>query len=159
MEQSILKSTKKILGVAEDYTVFDLDIITHINAAFSTLTQLGIGPPEGFMIEDDSEEWGSFIADDSQYNSVKSYVFLRVKLLFDPPATSFNIAALERQIEEHEWRLNSHREETDWVHPTPPELESSDVFGDQVVLDGGGAQEYICTLLNCAETILGGGRV
>ncbi len=121
MEQSILNSTKKILGVAEDYTVFDLDIITHINSAFSTLTQLGIGPPEGFAIEDASDEWGEFIDIDTdpQFNSIKSYVFLRVRMLFDPPQTSYLIAAAERQIEELEWRLNVHREETGWTDPDP----------------------------------------
>jgi hypothetical protein len=120
MEQSILISTKKILGIAADYTVFDLDIITHINSAFSTLTQLGVGPPAGFMIVDDSTEWLDFVADDLQYNSVKSYVFLKVRQLFDPPQTSYLISAVERQIQELEWRLNVHREEDGWVDPDPP---------------------------------------
>jgi hypothetical protein len=117
MELSILTSTKKILGIAEDYTVFDLDIITHINTAFSTLTQLGVGPEEGFMIEDASTEWDDFIVDDLQYNAVKSYVFLKVRQLFDPPTTSYLIAAFEKQIQELEWRLNVHREETGWIDP------------------------------------------
>lgn len=117
MEQSILISTKKILGIDKDYDVFDLDIITHINSAFSTLTQLGVGPAAGFMIEDDSEVWADFIADDLQYNSVKSYVFLKVRQLFDPPSTSYLISAVEKQIEELEWRLNVHREETGWTDP------------------------------------------
>jgi hypothetical protein len=119
MEQSILTSTKKVLGITEDYTVFDLDIITHINSAFSTLTQLGVGPAEGFMIEDASATWDTFIAEDFQYNSVKSYVFLKVRQLFDPPQTSYLISAVERQIQELEWRLNVHREETGWVDPDP----------------------------------------
>ena len=119
MEQSILTSTKKILGLDADYTAFDLDIITHINPAFSTLTQLGVGPAEGFMIEDEREKWDDFIDIDSdnQLNSVKSYVFLRVKQLFDPPQTSYLIDSTERQIEQLEWRLNVHREETAWVNP------------------------------------------
>lgn len=122
MEQSILTSTKKILGIAEDYTVFDLDIITHINTAFSTLTQLGVGPREGFMIEDDSAQWTDFdpVDDDRQYNAVKSYIFLRVRLLFDPPTTSYLITALEKQVQELEWRMNVHREETEWTDPDPP---------------------------------------
>lgn len=119
MEQSILTSTKKVLGIAEDYTVWDLDIITHINTALSTLTQLGIGPAEGFMIEDEAPEWSDFIGEDYQYNSVKSYVFLRVRQLFDPPSTSYLIAAFDKQIQELEWRLNVHREETGWVDPDP----------------------------------------
>jgi hypothetical protein len=121
MEKSILTSTKKILGIAEDYVVFDLDVITHINSAFSTLTQLGVGPAAGFMIEDATATWEEFIQPvDLQYNSVKSYVFLRVRQLFDPPSTSYLISAVERQIQELEWRLNVHREETGWVDPDPP---------------------------------------
>lgn len=116
---SILNSVKKVLGLAEDYTVFDEDVIMHINTAFSTLTQLGVGPPEGFMIEDATAEWDAFIVDDIQYNSVKSYVFLKVAMLFDPPQTSYLIAAKEKQIEELEWRLNVHREETGWTAPDP----------------------------------------
>lgn len=117
METSILISTKKVLGIAEDYTAFDLDIITHINTVFSTLAQLGVGPSEGFMIEDDSAMWSDFVTnvaqiDDMQFNAIKSYIYLRVRLLFDPPATSYLIEAFERQIKELEWRLNVHREES-----------------------------------------------
>lgn len=115
-----MTSTKKILGIAEDYTVWDLDIITHINTAFSTLTQLGVGPAEGFMIEDATADWTDFISDnDLQYNSVKTYVYLRVRMLFDPPGTSYLIEAMNKQIEELEWRLNVHREETGWIDPDP----------------------------------------
>jgi hypothetical protein len=121
MELSILTGTKKILGIDAAYTVFDHDIITHINTAFSTLTQLGVGPAEGFMIEDDTAEWTDFITDgDQQYNSVKTYVWLKVRQLFDPPSTSYLIGAFKDQIEELEWRLNTHREESGWVDPDPP---------------------------------------
>jgi hypothetical protein len=127
MENSILISTKKILGIAEDYTAFDLDIITHINSAFSTLTQLGVGPANGFMIEDETAQWSDFIADissdDLQYNSVRTYVFLKVRYLFDPPQTSYLITATEKQIQELEWRLNVHREETGWIDPDPGLIE------------------------------------
>lgn len=120
MENSILISTKKILGIAADYTEFDLDILTHINAAFSTLTQLGVGPVSGFMVEDDTAIWDDFLADDIEsISSVKTYVYLRVRMLFDPPTTSFVIEALNKQIQELEWRLNVHREETAWVDPDP----------------------------------------
>lgn len=139
MEESILTSTKKVLGIAEDYTVFDLDVITHINAAFSTLTQLGVGPNAGFMIENAEAVWADFIGEDLQYNSVKSYVFLRTRQLFDPPATSYLIASYEKQIEQLEWRLNVHREETAWVDPTPVDLDPSVPYGDPVIIDGGGA--------------------
>lgn len=106
MSNSILTSTKKILGVEADYTAFDLDILTHINSVFSTLTQLGVGPVDGFMIEDDTAEWASFIGDNKLINSVKTYTYLRVRLLFDPPTTSYLITALENQVKELEWRLN-----------------------------------------------------
>jgi hypothetical protein len=119
MEQSILTSTKKILGISPDYTAFDLDIITHINAAFSTLTQLGVGPVTGFMIEDEDAEWYDYIEDDIQLNTIKSYVFLKVRQLFDPPTTSYLITAMEKQIAEFEYRLNTNREMTEWVDPNP----------------------------------------
>jgi hypothetical protein len=120
MEQSILTSTKKILGLAEDYTAFDLDVITHINTAFATLTQLGLGPVDGFMIEDESAVWADFIIDNNQYNGVKTYMYLRVRQLFDPPTTSYLIAAVDTQIKELEWRLNVTREDAEWVDPDPP---------------------------------------
>lgn len=110
METSILTSTKKVLGIAESYTAFDLDILTHINATFSILNQLGVGPLEGFMIEDDSTEWEEFVVPINQLNLVKTYVYLKVGMLFDPPTTSFLIEAKTKQIEEYEWRLNVFRE-------------------------------------------------
>jgi hypothetical protein len=128
MDMSILNSTKKILGISSDFTAFDLDIITHINTAFSTLTQLGVGPADGFMIEDDTGEWTEFIDTDLQLNSVKSYVFLRVRLLFDPPGTSYLINAYQDQIKELEWRLNTHREETAWVDPDPDPVIPEEIY-------------------------------
>lgn len=122
METSILISTKKVLGLAADYTVWDLDIMTHINSAFSTLTQLGIGPANGYVIRDETDEWSDFIGDDLQLESVKTYINLRVRMIFDPPATSYAITAMKEQIEQLEWRLNVHREETAWVDPDPPVL-------------------------------------
>jgi hypothetical protein len=133
MIMSILNSTKKVLGVAEDYTVFDEDIIMHINTAFSTLTQLGVGPAEGFMIEDAVAEWDDYLPgapDDPQYNSVKSYVFLKVQMLFDPPQTSYLITAKEKQIQELEWRLNVHREEDGWTDPDPDRVYPEGPYGE-----------------------------
>jgi hypothetical protein len=143
VEQSILISTKKVLGIAEDYTAFDLDIITHINTAFSTLTQLGVGPATGFMIEDAEPVWADFYADDLQYNAVKSYVFLRVRYLFDPPQTSYLIAATERQIQELEWRLNVHREETGWTDPMPPDYWIEDIHEGTIVEVRGGKRKFV----------------
>ena len=103
---SILNSTKKMLGLDPDYDVFDLDVLMHINSVFTTLTQLGVGPVEGFQIEDDSATWDTFLGTDPKLNQAKTYVFLRVKLLFDPPQTSFVADSYSRQIEQLEWRLN-----------------------------------------------------
>lgn len=119
MEESILISTKKILGLEANYIPFDLDIITHINAAFSILNQLGIGPVEGFAIEDDEAVWGDFDIPANQLNLVKTYIFLKVRTWFDPPTTSFLIDATENQIKEYEWRLNIFKEtEPEEVTPT-----------------------------------------
>ena len=106
LDQSILNSTKKILGMAPEYSAFDLDVITHINSVFSTLEQIGVGPDGGFAIEDENAMWGDFLGSDARLNQVKSYVYLRVRLLFDPPATSFTQAAMKEQIQEMEWRLS-----------------------------------------------------
>jgi hypothetical protein len=120
MDPSILLSTKKVLGIAPEYTAFDEDIYMHINTALSTLTQLGVGPPTGFTVDGPEDEWDDFVEPaDHQYNAVKSYVYLRVRMLFDPPTTSYLIAAQQKQIEELEWRLNVHREETGWIDPNP----------------------------------------
>lgn len=114
MSDSILESTKKILGIGPDYDIYDLDVITHINSAFVTLHQLGIGPEEGFMIVDDTSVWSDFLGTDPRLNSVKTYVYLKVRLVFDPPGTSFLLEAQRKQIEEIEWRLNVQREEEKW---------------------------------------------
>ena len=117
MNNSILISTKKILGIEEQYKAFDPDIITHINTVFSVLTQLGIGDPEGFAIEDDVPEWTDFLQNDPNLNAVKTYVYLRVRLLFDPPTTSYLIESMKEQLRELEWRLNVYREDTEWTDP------------------------------------------
>lgn len=137
MEQSILKSTKKILGVGDDDPSFDLDIITHINTAFSTLHDLGVGPAEGFVIEDDTAAWGAFLTDKVRLSKAKTCVFLRTRLLFDPPTSSFLLESLNNQIRECEWRLSTNREATDWVHPDPGSLDPNDPVVLPPVLDGG----------------------
>lgn len=105
--ESILTSIKKMLGIAEEYKQFDADIIMHINSVFMTLTQLGVGPSEGFYIENETVEWTDFIPDLVKLQAVKSYMYLKVKLLFDPASLgSATLAAYERQIQEYEWRLN-----------------------------------------------------
>lgn len=103
--ESILTSIKKLLGIAEEYEHFDPDLIMHINSVFSILTQLGVGPSEGFSIEDKNAVWSDFIPEKSKIECVKSYVHHRVKLLFDPPLGSAVIDSMERTIKELEWRL------------------------------------------------------
>lgn len=119
MENSILISTKKVLGLDAAYTVFDQDVIMHINAAFSILNQLGVGPVEGFMIEDDAAVWDDFMlleGSEPSKSLVKTYVQLKSRMLFDPPTTSFLLEAMTNQIKEYEWRLNVFRE-----YSLPPE--------------------------------------
>ena len=106
MMDSILTSVKKLLGVGEEYTHFDDDIIMHINSVIFILTQIGIGPIEGFVITSKDQTWNDFLQGRINIESVKSYVYLKVRLLFDPPSNSFLVEAIERQISEYEWRLN-----------------------------------------------------
>lgn len=128
MEESILKSTKKILGLDDSYTAFDLDVITHINSAFSTLDQLGVGPDGGFFIEDDRDEWSDFTVPKNQLNLIKTYVFLKVRMLFDPPTTSFLIEATNNQLREYEWRISTFRE---WaLDPVDPMTEEEPVLNE-----------------------------
>lgn len=103
--ESILTSVKKLLGITEEYEHFDADIIMHINSVFLILNQLGVGPKEGFIIEDETSEWTDFIEDSAQLQAVKSYMGLRVKLLFDPPGSNAVIESTNRTIAEFEWRL------------------------------------------------------
>lgn len=104
--ESILNSIKKMLGITEEYTHFDSEIIMHINSALMDLKQLNVGPEDGFFIEDDSYTWEDFIGETAKLQAVKTYVYLKVKLDFDPPLNASVIAAMERRIKELEFRLN-----------------------------------------------------
>lgn len=106
MEESILISIKKLLGIGRDYDNFDSDIIMHINSVFMVLSQLGVGPEKGFRIEDKGDIWSDYISDDDNLDAVKSYIHLKVKLLFDPPLNSAVLEAMKQTINELEWRLN-----------------------------------------------------
>jgi hypothetical protein len=106
MEDSILTSIKKLLGMTPEYTNFDTDIIIHINSVFMTLHQLGIGPENGFKITDESTFWNEYIEDEDNLEAVKTYVYLKVKLVFDPPTSSAVMEANKQMIQELEWRLN-----------------------------------------------------
>lgn len=103
---SILTSIKKLLGIAETDTQFDTDIVIHINTVFSILTQLGVGPSSGFSIANKNTLWTDFLgATTNNLELVKSYVYLRVRLLFDPPQSSSVADAMERNAKELEWRI------------------------------------------------------
>ena len=104
--ESILTSIKKLLGIDEQYTHFDADLVMHINSVFMILTQMGVGPSEGFTIEDDSTTWNEFIPDLKNFEAVKTYIHLKVKLIFDNSTlSSAVIESMNRMISELEWRL------------------------------------------------------
>lgn len=125
MTESILDSVKGTLGIEADDPSFDEELILYINGVFTKLTQLGIGPalekPRsiGYKIEDKDNEWMEFLPPSMLMESVKTFMYLSVRLVFDPPATSYGITAMKEQIAEHEWRLNVQREEATWTSPIP----------------------------------------
>lgn len=122
---SILDDVKHMLGLLPGDTSFNSDVVIHINSVFATLQQLGVGPDNGYMIMGATEQWDDFFTD-MVLNPVKSYMFLRVKLLFDPPQTGFTVGAMERQIQELEYRLFVAADNTPLIIAP-------------VILDGGGA--------------------
>lgn len=117
---SILNSVKKVLGIDEGYTAFDTDIIMHINSMLAIVNDLGIGPAEGFVIEDAEPTWDDFLGvGNPKFNDVKTYIYLRVRLLFDSSSlTSYALEAIKEQYKEIEWRLNVRREDESWVSPS-----------------------------------------
>lgn len=130
LEPSILKSTKKMLSIGDDDDSFDLVIITHINSALSHLNDLGVGPDGGFFVDDVADDWDDFLPDNDvngkpnlvKLSKVKTVVFLRTKMVFDPPASSYLQDSMEKILQEAEWYLSVNRESTDWVDPNPPAL-------------------------------------
>ena len=110
--ESILTSIKKMLGIQEEYAHFDADIIFHINSALMALTQMGVGPEEGFFVTTDEQTWEEYLGESKRFEAVKSYIYLRVKLLFDPPANGTLVEVINKQIAELEWRLNAQAETT-----------------------------------------------
>lgn len=109
MDELILTSIKKLLGIYEENTDFDTDILIHINSVITILNQLGIGPDEGFTVDEETT-WNDYLDDDKKINSVKSYIYLKVKLIFDPPMSSAIKEANKQMIDELEWRLNLYHE-------------------------------------------------
>lgn len=111
-QKSILISIKKLLGIEAFYEAFDTDVIIHINSVFTILAQLGYGPPEGFFIRDNSAQWTDFISEENKIEAVKTYIYMKVKLVFDPPTSAAVIEAYKEYIKEFEWRINVAAEST-----------------------------------------------
>lgn len=140
---SILQSTKKALGLTLDYTPFDAELVIHINSVLANLNQLGIGPDGGMLIEDETPTWSDFlrrvdeVVPDPRLNHVKSYVYMRVRMLFDPPSVGYLVTSYEKMILEAEWRIMVAQD--DVIHPrapAPPPIIPWYVE-QEVVLDGG----------------------
>lgn len=118
--ESILNSVKKTLGVPPELDEFDVDILMHINSVFAKLQDLGVGPPDGFEIEDETATWASYTSDAKKMNLVKSYIFVRVRLLFDITSmTSYVITSFENLAKEYEFRLNVMSDKL--LYPLPAE--------------------------------------
>ena len=107
MDSSILTSIKKLLGIAEENASFDQDIIMHINTVFAILAQLGVGPANGFSIEDDGAIWSDYLGNTTNLELVKSYIYMKVRSMFDPPTSSILADAMNKNISELEWRINT----------------------------------------------------
>lgn len=108
---SILNTVKQALGVGTDYDPFDPELIMYINGVFSTLHQLGVGPSEPYSIESSENKWDEFMESNKGIESVKTYVYAKVRLIFDPPTTSYGIKSFEDICKELEWRLLVQAEE------------------------------------------------
>ena len=104
--ESILKTIRKMIGLPVDCSDFDTDLIIHINSAFSTLKDLGAGPSEGYKISGEDNTWSEFIGDNIDLEKVKNYVYLKTRLIFDPPQSSSVLDAYKQEIKELEWRIN-----------------------------------------------------
>lgn len=130
MTDSILDSTKNVLGVPADYDVFDPAITMHINSALSRLDELGVGPTGGFSIEGSEETWVDLLGVDPRLNNVKQFVYLSVRMVFDPPGTSYLVTSIENQIQKLEWLINAHRESVTYI-PSAVEVDG----GSAVVVE------------------------
>lgn len=107
INDSILLSVKKMIGIQPEYTDFDPDIMMHINSAFMVLNQLGLGPTNGFTIKNDYDLWTDFIPEGNKnFEAVKTYMGAKVRLIFDPPMSSVVAEALKETVKEFEFRLN-----------------------------------------------------
>lgn len=113
MSDSILDTIKQLLGIEAEDTAFDTDVIVHINSALMTLNQLGVGPSAAFSIQDKDDIWEDFLKKSTDLEAVKTYIYLKVRTVFDPPSSSAVLEAMNRNISELEWRLNVQAEKND----------------------------------------------
>lgn len=134
---SILSSTKDALGLMDEDVSFDHTIILFINSKLADIHQLGIGPEDGLIITDKTAKWSDLIGDEKRYESVKAYMYLSVRMLFDPPTIGYVITAMKEQLDKMEYRINRARE--DIVNPIPPKDQDlrDDIWADPVTIDGG----------------------
>lgn len=132
VEQSIFKSTKVMLDIADGDASFDNNVLSFINAALSDLTDLGAGPSDGLVVTGDTEEWEALTENASDTERIKNWVYLKVRLFWDPPQTSFLLDAHTRQIDEAAWRIVNKKDGDRFVAAHPPEG-----LGDILILDGG----------------------
>lgn len=105
MQNSILLTIKQMLGIPSEYSVFDEELVVYINTVIAALRQLGVGPENGFAITGENDSWGDYIGDTLMYENVKSYIYLKVRMMFDPPSSSFVLEAFKNQAAEIEWRI------------------------------------------------------
>lgn len=118
---SILTSVKKLIGIDKEDTAFDPDVIMHINSSFLVLSQLGVGPDEGFYINDDTAVWTDFVSNNMLLlNYVKTFVYLKAKLVFDPPSSSIAVQSMQEMVKEHEWRIVHENEKNTGSGSTTP---------------------------------------
>lgn len=105
--ESVLTSIKKLLGIAADYNYFDTDIMVHINSVLITLDQLGVTPSEPTSVTSEMDTWDKVLGEYADIEAIKTYIYLKVKMLFDPPTSSFVLEAMNKQATELEWRINA----------------------------------------------------
>lgn len=135
MDTTIVGSIKKMLGLAPTYSPFDDELMMHIGSAIGEVTQLGIGPVNGFNLQTAEQTWADFLSDDPSLNNmVPQLVYMKVRLVFDTPESGFAITALKEQIEKLEWRVNVYREGIAWVDPDPDPRQ-------ETIYDGGDAED------------------
>lgn len=135
---SIVESIKEALGLAKDYNPFDPELIMHINSVLGDLHQLGVGPEPGFEVTGPDETWNHFLGGDKRLNMVKSYVYLSVRMLWDPPSVGYVLTSIEKKLEKMEWRITTAQD--DITYPLPPDSTEipEDPFGEvEIVIDGG----------------------